>query len=56
MEDYNKFSIKVSRYEAEISDWERECRERESVKRYSEDQNIERSEKVQYHHARIKTK
>lgn len=27
MEDYKKFSGEVSRYEANASDWERECRE-----------------------------
>lgn len=38
MEDYNKFSGGVSRYEAEISDWERECREKEIERKYEKKQ------------------
>lgn len=36
MEYYNKFSGEVSRYEAEVSDWERKCREREIERTYNE--------------------
>lgn len=34
MEDYNKFSGEISRYEAEIGDWEMECKEIKIRKKY----------------------
>ena len=41
MEDYNKFSGKVSQYEAKVSDWERECREKEIERKYSQEQKLD---------------
>ena len=36
IENYNKFSNEISRYQVEVSDWQRECREREIERKYKD--------------------
>lgn len=48
MEDYNRFSVEVSRYQEKVGDWERECREIEIGRRYDQGQASERAGSIQY--------
>jgi hypothetical protein len=48
MEDYNKLSSEVSKYEEELGSWQMECREIEIQKRYEQGQISVRSGNRQF--------
>ena len=49
MEEYNKLSSEVSKYEVDIGSWKRECREFEIRKQYEQRHTRERTDNNYYH-------